>query len=50
MQNAIKEVNKGEYIVMGDFSHEHRQWKSIESKGGEEVQFLFLQANYVDGL
>ena len=27
---------------MGDFKHGHRQWKSLESTGGEDQQFLFL--------
>ena len=35
-QNAIKEVSKGECIIMGEFNHEHIQWKSLESTGGED--------------
>ena len=31
MQNTIKEVTEGEYIIMCDFSHGHTQWKSLES-------------------
>ena len=31
IQNAIKEVSKGEGIIMGDFNHGHIQWKSLES-------------------
>ena len=27
---------------MGDFNHESIQWKSLESTGGEDQQFLFL--------
>ena len=42
IQNAIKEVSKGECIIMGDFNHGHIQWKSVESTGGEDQQFLFL--------
>ena len=42
IQNAIKEVSKGECIIMGDFNHGHIQWKSLESTGGEDHQFLFL--------
>ena len=42
VQNAIKEVSKGEGIIMGDFNHGHIQWKSLESTGGEDQQFLFL--------
>ena len=41
IQNAIKEVSKGECIIMGDFNHGHIQWKSLESTGGEDQQFLF---------
>ena len=41
-QNAIKEVSKGECIIMGDFNHGHIQWKSLESTGGDDQQFLFL--------
>ena len=41
-QNATNEVSKGECIIMGDFSHSHIQWKSLESTGGEDQQFLFL--------
>ena len=33
IQNAIKEVSKGECIIMGDFNHGHMQWKSVESTG-----------------
>ena len=47
-QNAIKEVIKGECIIMGDFNHGHIQWKSLESAGGEDQQFLFLiQENFL---
>ena len=45
IQNAIclKEVCKGECIIMGDFSHGHIQWKSsLKCTGGEDQQFLFL--------
>ena len=42
IQNAIKEVSKKECIIMGDFYHGHIQWKSLESTGGEDQQFLFL--------
>ena len=27
---------------MGDFNHGYIQWKSLESTGSEEQQFLFL--------
>ena len=42
IQNAIKEISKGECIIRGDFNHGHIQWKSLESTGGEDQQFLFL--------
>ena len=42
IQDAIKEVNKGECVIMGDFNHGHIQWKSLESTGGEDQQFLLL--------
>ena len=42
MQNSIKDVSDGECIIMGDFNHGHIQWKSLESTGGEDQQFLFL--------
>ena len=41
-KNAIKEVSKGECIIMGDFNHGHIQWNSLESTGSEDQQFLFL--------
>ena len=41
-QNAIKEVSKGECIKIRYFNHGHIQWKSLESTGGEDQQFLFL--------
>ena len=42
LKNAIKEVSKGECIIMGDFNHGHIQWNSLESTGIEDQQFLFL--------
>ena len=27
---------------MGNFNHRHIQWKSLDSTGGENQQFLFL--------
>ena len=41
-QHVIKEVSKGECIIMGDFNHGYIQWKSLESTGGEDQQCLFL--------
>ena len=42
MKTAIKEVSKGECIIMGDFNHGHIQWNSLESTGIEDQPFLFL--------
>ena len=42
IQNAIKEVSKGECIIMGNFNHGHIQWKSLESTGSEDQHFFFL--------
>ena len=42
IKNAIKEVSKGDCIIMGDFNHGHIQCNSLESTGIEDQQFLFL--------
>ena len=42
LQNAIKEVSKGKCIIMGDFNDGHIQWKSQESRRGDDQQFLLL--------
>ena len=42
LQNAIKDVSKGECVIMGDFNHGSIQWKSLESTAGENQQFLLL--------
>ena len=42
IQNAIKEINKWECIIMGDFSHGHIKWTSLESTGGEDQQILLI--------
>ena len=42
IKNAIKEVSKGECIIMGDFNHEHIQCNSLQSTGSEDQQFIFL--------
>ena len=47
IQNGIKEISKGECIIMGDFNHGHIQWQSLESTGGEDQQFLFLTQDSV---
>ena len=41
-QNAIKEVIKGECIIMGKFNLGRIQWKYLESTRGEDQQFIFL--------
>ena len=48
IQNAIKEVSKGECIIMGDFNHRYIEWKSLESTGGEDQQFqLLMQDSFI---
>ena len=42
LQKAIREVSKGESVIMGDFNHGHIQWESLESAGGDDHQFLLL--------
>ena len=43
LQKAIKEVRKGECAIMD--GHGHIQWKSFESAGGDDNQFLLLTQN-----
>ena len=43
LQNAIREVCKGECVIMGDLNHGHIQWESLESAGGDDHQFLLLK-------
>ena len=31
IQNAMREVSKGDCIVIGDFNHGHIQWDTLES-------------------
>ena len=31
---------------MGDVNHGHIQWKSLESAGGDDYQFLLLTNDY----
>ena len=35
-------MSKGECVMMGGFNHGHIQWKSLESDGGDDHQFLLL--------
>ena len=41
LQNAIREVSKGECVIMGDFNHGYIQWKSLESAGVTTISFYF---------
>ena len=48
IQNAIREVSKGDCIVMGDFNHGNIQWGTLESTGVEDQQFMCLiQDNFL---
>ena len=48
IQNAIREVSKGDCIVMGDFNHGNIQWDTLESTGVEYQQFMCLiQDNFL---
>ena len=42
IQNAIREVSKGDCIVMGDFNHGNIQWDTLESTGVEDQPFMCL--------
>ena len=48
IQNAIREVSKGDCVVMGDFNHGNIQWDTLESTGVEDQQFMCLiQDNFL---
>ena len=48
IQNAIREVGKGDCIVMGDFNHGNIQWDTLESTGVEYQQLMCLiQGNFL---
>ena len=48
IQNAIREVSKGDCIVMGDFNHGNIQWDTLESTGVEDQQCMCLiQDNFL---
>ena len=48
IQNAIREVSKGDCIVMGDFIHGNIQWETLESTGVENQQCMCLiQDNFL---
>ena len=36
----MKEVSKKECIILGNCNQEHIQWKSLESTGEEDHQFI----------
>ena len=41
LQKAIREVGKGECVIMGDFNHGYIQWKSLDSAGVTTISFYF---------
>ena len=45
--NAIKEVSERGYVIMGDFNNGPIQWKSLESVGKDDQQFLLLMQDCV---
>ena len=48
IQNAIREVSKGDCIAIGDFNHGNIQWDTLESTGVEDQQFMCLiQDNFL---
>ena len=48
IQNAIREVSKGDCIVMGYFNHGNIQWDTLESTGVEDQQLMCLiQDNFL---
>ena len=48
LHNAIREVSKGDCIIMGDFNHCTIKWDSLQSTGVEDQRFLCLvQDNFL---
>ena len=48
IHNAISEVSKGEFSIMGDFNHEHIKWDTQQSTGVEDHKLLCLvQDNFL---
>ena len=48
IHNAISEVSKGDWIIMGDFNHGNIKWDSLQSRGVEDQRFLCLvQDNFL---
>ena len=41
IQNAIKELSKGECIIMGDFNHGHIHWKYLQGVRTSTFYFKF---------
>ena len=38
----LREVSKGDFIVMGDFNHGNIQWDTLEITGDEDQQRVCL--------
>ena len=48
IHNAIREVSKGDCIIMGDFNHGNIKWDSQQSTGVEDQKLLCLvQDNFL---
>ena len=48
IHNAISEVCKGDFIIIGDFNHGNIKWDSLQSTGVEDQRFLCLvQDNFL---
>ena len=48
IHNAIREVSKGDCIIMGDFNHGNIKWDTLQSTGVEDQKFLCLvQDNFL---
>ena len=45
IHNAISEVSKGEFIIMGDFNHGNIKWDTQQSTGVEDQKLLCLVQN-----
>ena len=48
IHNAIREVSKGDCIIMGDFNDGNIKWYTLQSTGAEDKTFLCLvQDNFL---
>ena len=48
IHNAISEVSKEDYIIMGEFNHGHIKWDTQRSTGVEDQKFMYLvQDNFL---